>query len=97
TATLGLTVEAGNSAEARYHNYLLVNGNRVDLGGDYGVAGQETAAVKFPNRFLHLGDNVIQVKTGDYNGTLSGATCANHDDFRLTREAALLAPGAAGT
>ncbi|MER7005994.1 carbohydrate-binding protein [Dactylosporangium sp. NPDC000555] len=96
TATLGLTVEAGNSVEAKYHNYLLVNGNRVGLGGDYGVAGQETVAIKFPNRFLHLGDNVIQVKTGDYNGTLNGATCANHDDFRLTRDATLLAIGTAG-
>ncbi|WP_345127539.1 carbohydrate-binding protein [Dactylosporangium darangshiense] len=97
TATLGLTLEAGNSAEAKYHNYLLVNGNRVDLGGDYGVAGQETAAVKFPNRFLRLGDNVVQVKTGDYNGTSGGATCANHDDFKLTRAATLLALGTAGT
>ncbi|WP_432991537.1 carbohydrate-binding protein [Dactylosporangium sp. CA-233914] len=97
TATLGLTIEAGNSAEAKYHNYLLVNGNRVDLGGDYGVAGQETVALKFPNRFLHNGDNVIQVKTGDYNGTLNGATCANHDDFRITRVSAQLAPGTAGT
>nr|BFE56097.1 hypothetical protein GCM10020063_006230 [Dactylosporangium thailandense] len=96
TATLGLTVEAGNSVEAKYHNYLLVNGNRVDLGGDYGVAGQETVALKFPNRFLRNGDNVIRVKTGDYNGTANGATCANHDDFRITRTSALLALGTAG-
>ncbi|WP_426504813.1 carbohydrate-binding protein [Dactylosporangium sp. McL0621] len=97
TATLGLTVEAGNSAEAKYHNYLLVNGNRVDLGGDYGVAGQETVALKFPNRFLHNGDNVVRVKTGDFNGTLNGATCANHDDFRIAASSVLLAPGSAGT
>ncbi|WP_433205980.1 carbohydrate-binding protein [Dactylosporangium sp. CS-047395] len=96
TATLGLTVEAGNSAEAKYHNYILVNGNRVDLGGDYGVAGQETVALKFPNRFLHNGDNVIRVRTGDYNGTAAGATCANHDDFRVTATP-ILAPGTAGT
>lgn len=84
TATFGVTVEAGNSVEARYQNYLLVNGNRVDLGGDYGVSGAETAAVKFPQRYLKLGDNTVQVKTGDYNGTLNGATCANHDDFKLS-------------
>ncbi|MGZ0153412.1 Ig-like domain repeat protein [Kribbella sp. WER1] len=84
TAMFGVTVEAGNSVEARYHNYLLVNGNRVDLGGDYGVSGAETATVQLPQRYLKLGDNVVQVKTGDYNGTLNGATCANHDDFRLS-------------
>ncbi|WP_410791343.1 Ig-like domain repeat protein [Kribbella sp. C-35] len=84
TATFGVTVEAGNSAEAKYHNYLLVNGNRVDLGGDYGVNGAEAATVKLPQRFLKAGDNTIQVKTGDYNGTLNGATCANHDDFKIS-------------
>ncbi|MEK8108462.1 hypothetical protein NKG94_32720 [Micromonospora sp. M12] len=31
TATLGLLVQAGNSVEARYQNYALVNGQRVDL------------------------------------------------------------------
>ncbi|MBB5977807.1 Ig-like domain repeat protein [Kribbella solani] len=84
TATFGVTVEAGNSVEAKYHNYLLVNGNRVDLGGDYGVSGAETVAIKLPQRYLKPGDNTIQVKTGDYNGTLNGATCANHDDFKLS-------------
>ncbi len=97
TATLNFTVEAGNSVEAKYHNYLLVNGSRVDLGGDYGVGGAEAVAVKLPNRFLKAGDNVVQVKTGDYNGTASGATCANHDDFRITRGTASLALDVAGT
>ncbi|GAA2623136.1 hypothetical protein GCM10010399_62950 [Dactylosporangium fulvum] len=97
TATFALTIEAGNSVEAKYHNYLLVNGNRVALGGDYGVTGAETATLKFPNRFLRPGDNVIQVKTGDYNGTLNGATCANHDDFKVTRSSASLAISTAGT
>ncbi|MEV6287154.1 carbohydrate-binding protein [Kribbella sp. NPDC051770] len=85
TATFGVTVEAGNSVEARYHNYLLVNGNRVDLGGDYGVKGTETVSIKLPQRFLKPGDNVVQLKTGDYNGTANGATCANHDDFKVTQ------------
>ncbi|MGW7683192.1 Ig-like domain repeat protein [Kribbella sp. NPDC054772] len=84
TATFGLTVEAGNSVEARYHNYLLVNGKRVDLGGDYGVSGAEPVSIKLPQRFLKLGDNTVQLKTGDYNGTLNGATCANHDDFKIS-------------
>ncbi|WP_433366634.1 carbohydrate-binding protein [Actinoplanes sp. CA-142083] len=97
TATLGLTVEAGNSAEAKYHNYLLVNGNRVDLGGDYGVAGAEPVSIAFPAWFLHAGDNTIQLRTGDYNGTSAGATCANHDDFKVTRSSANLGLSIAGT
>lgn len=96
-ATVSLTIEAGNSAEAKYHNYLLVNGNRVDLGGDYGVNGAEAISLKLPQRFLKPGDNTVQVKTGDYNGTASGATCANHDDFKLTRTSAALALSTAGT
>jgi len=97
TALLGLTVEAGNSVEAKYHNYVLVNGNRVDLGGDYGVLGAEDANLRFPTRFLHPGDNVIQVKTGDYNGTLNGVTCANHDDLKITRSSVSLVLSTAGT
>ncbi|SCL57673.1 carbohydrate-binding protein [Micromonospora eburnea] len=97
TATFGLTIEAGNSLEAKYHNYLLVNGNRVDLGGDYGVSGAEDVTLEFPHRYLHPGDNVIQVKTGDYNGTLNGKTCANHDDFKVTRASVNLALGTDGT
>lgn len=97
TATLSLPIEAGNSAEAKYQSFLVVNGERVDLGGDWGVAGAETAAVAFPARHLRLGDNTVQVRTGDYNGTLNGATCANHDDFKVNRSTAALALSSAGT
>ncbi|WP_051366379.1 carbohydrate-binding protein [Hamadaea tsunoensis] len=97
TATLGFTVEAGNSVEAKYHDYVLVNGNRVELGGDYGVLGAEDVSLRLPNRFLHPGDNVVELKTGDYNGTLNGATCANHDDFKVTRTSASLVLSTAGT
>ncbi|MFI6761051.1 carbohydrate-binding protein [Micromonospora sp. NPDC050417] len=97
TATLGLTIEAGNSVEARYHNYVLVNGNRVDLGGDYGVGGAENVSLRFPSRLLRIGDNAVEVKTGDYNGTANGATCANHDDFKITRSTASLALSTPGT
>ncbi|MEH1166268.1 carbohydrate-binding protein [Micromonospora sp. CPCC 205539] len=97
TATLDLNVEAGNSVEARSHNYVLVNGHRVDLGGDYGTAGAEAVKLPIPTRFLHLGDNVVEVRTGDYNGTANGATCANHDDFTLTRAATSLALSTPGT
>ncbi|MFC0528634.1 carbohydrate-binding protein [Phytohabitans kaempferiae] len=88
TSTFTFTVAAGNSIEARYHNYLLVNGNRVDLGGDYGAAnGQaaETVSIKLPNRYLRPGDNTIQVVTGDYNSGSGANLCANHDDFRIVR------------
>ncbi|MFK3979536.1 carbohydrate-binding protein [Micromonospora sp. NPDC050397] len=97
TATLGLRIEAGNSVEARYHNFVLVNGNRVDLGGDYGVTGAEDARLAFPTRFLHPGDNVVEVRTGDYNGTANGATCPNHDDFKLTHAATSLTLSTAGS
>ncbi|MFC3739343.1 carbohydrate-binding protein [Paractinoplanes deccanensis] len=97
SATLGFTIEAGNSAEAKYHNHVLVNGNRVDLGGDWGVGGAETVSLPFPARFLHTGDNVVELRTGTYNGTLNGATCANHDDFKVTRSSASLVLGTEGT
>ncbi|GAA1381796.1 hypothetical protein GCM10009661_58980 [Catellatospora chokoriensis] len=97
TATLGLTIEAGNSAEAKYHNFVLVNGNRVDLGGDYGGYGAEDVSLRFPTRFLRSGDNVVQLRTGDYNGTANGATCANHDDFKVTRTSAKLSLSLPGT
>ncbi len=97
TATVRFTVQAGNSIEARYHNYLLVNGNRVDLGGDYGVAGAEDVVLAFPTRYLRPGDNSVALRTGDYNGTVSGVTCPNHDDFSIVRTSASLALSTAGT
>ncbi|MFF5079179.1 carbohydrate-binding protein [Actinoplanes sp. NPDC000266] len=97
SATLALTVEAGNSVEAKYHNHLLVNGHRVDLGGDYGVGGAETVSLPFPARFLHTGDNVVELRTGTYNGTSGGVTCANHDDFKVTRSSAQLSLSTEGT
>jgi hypothetical protein len=91
TSTFAFTVEAGDSIEARYHNYLMVNGNRVDLGGDYGAAGSEAVSVKLPNRFLRPGGNTIQVVTGDYDSGGGASLCANHDDFGITRSTVGLA------
>lgn len=87
TSTFTFTVAAGNSLEAKYHNYLVVNGNRVDIGGDYGGVDNQAEAVsiKLPNRFLRQGSNVIQVMTGDYNSGSGASLCANHDDFTITR------------
>ena len=85
TSTFTFTVAAGNSIEARYHNYLMVNGNRVDIGGDYGATAAEAVAIKLPNRYLRPGENTIRVVTGDYNSGSGATLCANHDDFRITR------------
>ncbi|SNT63910.1 Calcineurin-like phosphoesterase [Asanoa hainanensis] len=91
TSTFTFTVAAGNSIEARYHNYLLVNGNRVDLGGDFGATAAEAVSIKLPNRFLRPGANTVRVVTGDYNSGSGATLCANHDDFRITRGTVALA------
>lgn len=90
TATLRLTVASGNSVEARYHNRLEVNGHRLSLGGDYGETGSEAVEIAIPNRYLVPGENVLKVVTGDYNGTLNGATCGNRDDFKVWQDSVQL-------
>ncbi|HEY1117242.1 MAG TPA: hypothetical protein VGE43_06030, partial [Acidimicrobiales bacterium] len=80
TATFEFSVGA-NSIEARYGNHLLVNGHRVDIGGDW---VSTTVRVKVPNHYLLAGRNEIEVVTGDINGTVGGVTCANRDDFALS-------------
>ncbi|GIF49402.1 calcineurin-like phosphoesterase family protein [Asanoa ferruginea] len=90
-STFSFTVAAGNSIEARYQNYLMVNGNRVDLGGDYGATAAEAVSIKLPNSYLRPGDNLIQVVTGDYNSGSGATLCANHDDFKITRSTVGLA------
>lgn len=80
TARLDFTV-GSNSIDARYENHLLVNGNRVELGGDH---VSETVSIAFPNRYLVPGANRVEIVTGTLNGTRDGARCANHDDFALS-------------
>ncbi|MFS3128426.1 Ig-like domain repeat protein [Nocardioides sp. Bht2] len=92
TTNFTFTVAAGNSIEARYHNFLEVNGSRLSIGGDYGEAGDEQVSIDIPNRLLRPGANEIKVITGDYSGTLSGATCANRDDFKIYTDSVLLTP-----
>ncbi|NYH90882.1 metallophosphoesterase [Actinopolymorpha rutila] len=76
TATLSFNV-GSNSIEDRSDNFLLVNGKRVDLGGDW-VNTRVNAAI--PARWLVPGDNVIKVVTGDIN-----ASCGvNRDDFTIS-------------
>jgi hypothetical protein len=65
-----------NSIDDAYHNFLLVNGSRVELGGDW---ASERVDVTIPASLLVPGDNMIKVVTGDY-----GSSCgANRDDFAI--------------
>ncbi|WP_141015094.1 Ig-like domain repeat protein [Nocardioides sambongensis] len=80
TATLDFTV-GSNSIDARYENHLLVNGNRVEIGGDH---VSEDVSLSFPNRYLVPGTNRIEIVTGTINGERGGERCANHDDFALS-------------
>ena len=76
-----------NSIEARYHNYVLVNGIKLDIGGDY---VSRRVDVAFPNEWLQPGANTIQLVTGG----VEAACGVNRDDFAVS--ALALAP-AAGT
>lgn len=95
TSTFSFTVLAGNSLEARYHNFAVVNGHRLDVGGDYGVPGDERVDLRIPNRLLRPGDNQLELRTGDYNSGSGASLCANHDDFKISAPALVL--GGAGT
>ncbi|MFL4902061.1 metallophosphoesterase [Streptomyces sp. MMS24-I2-30] len=75
-ATLGFTV-GSNSIEARYQNYVLVNGQKLVLDADY---VSRHVDLTFPNEWLVPGWNTIDVVTGTY-ATSCGA---NRDDFALS-------------
>lgn len=77
-----------NSIDVRFHNHLLVNGKRIDLGGDY-VSQRVDFAI--PNQYLHPGENVITVVTGARQETCG----ANRDDFALSNLALTLTEGTA--
>lgn len=82
TATLGFTV-GSNSIEARYQNYVLVNGQKVVLDGDF---VSKHVDFTFPNEYLVPGWNTIDFVTG----TFTTSCGANHDDFTIS--AITLAP-----
>ncbi|MER5756199.1 metallophosphoesterase [Streptomyces sp. NPDC002088] len=76
TAALGFTV-GSNSIEARYQNYVLVNGQKTVLDADY-VSRHVDLAI--PNEWLVPGWNTIDVVTGTY-----ATSCGdNRDDFALS-------------
>ncbi|MBE3008539.1 metallophosphoesterase [Microbispora sp. NEAU-D428] len=75
-ATLSFTVGT-NSIEARYQNYLLVNGRKVVLDGDF---VSRRVDFTFPNEYLVPGWNTIDFVTGTYP-----TSCGNNrDDFAIS-------------
>ncbi|MEO5663784.1 MAG: metallophosphoesterase [Nocardioides sp.] len=77
-----------NSIEAKYHSYVLVNGVKSDIGGDF---VSQRVDVMFPNDRLVPGMNRIKVVTG-----ATAATCGqNRDDFTISKLALAPASGTA--
>ena len=70
-----------NSIEARYYNYLEVNGHHIDIGGDW---VSQTVTIPVPRHYLVDGDNVVRLVTGDVNSGSGATLCANRDDFALS-------------
>ncbi|MFJ2031771.1 metallophosphoesterase [Streptosporangium sp. NPDC087985] len=75
-ATLSFNV-GSNSIEARYQNYLLVNGQKVVLDGDF---VSQRVDFTFPNEYLVPGWNTIDFVTGSYPTSCG----ANRDDFAIS-------------
>ncbi|MFJ6567468.1 metallophosphoesterase [Streptomyces sp. NPDC091292] len=66
-----------NSTEARYHNYVLVNGEyRVDIGD----LVNERGTIDIPNEHLVKGENKIQI----FAGSVESSCGTNYDDFVLS-------------
>jgi hypothetical protein len=66
-----------NSTEARYHNYVLVNGAyRVDIGD----LVNERATIEIPNEHLVKGENKVEF----FAGAVESSCGTNYDDFVLS-------------
>lgn len=82
-ATLGndaatFSFDVGTDAlEDTYDNHLLVNGKRIDLGGNW--AGQR-AGIAVPARYLKPGDNTVTVVSSPYKDACGN----NRDDFDIS-------------
>ncbi|MEU6714190.1 metallophosphoesterase [Nonomuraea sp. NPDC046802] len=86
-ATLSFNV-GSNSIEARYQNYVLVNGQKVVLDGDF-VSRRVDFTI--PNEFLVPGWNTIDFVTGTYP-----TSCGNNrDDFAISNISLTPAQGTA--
>lgn len=75
-ATFTFTV-GSNSIEARYNSYLLVNGMKVEVGGNW---ARETVPLVIPNEWLAPGENEIRFVTG----TFPTSCGANRDDYTIS-------------
>lgn len=76
TSVLGYNV-ATNSTEARYKNYVSVNGSEPIYLPD---AVSERVELEIPNEYLVTGENTVEVVAG----TISTDCGVNHDDFVLS-------------
>ncbi|MFJ3404343.1 hypothetical protein [Promicromonospora sp. NPDC090134] len=76
TSVLGYTVGT-NSTEARYKNYVSVNGSEPIHLPD---AVSERVELEVPNEYLVTGENTVEVVVG----TISSDCGINHDDFVLS-------------
>lgn len=66
-----------NSALASYHNYVLVNGHRIDQDRTW---VSERVDLPVPNDWLVTGENIVEI----FAGTSNTACGVNYDDFVLT-------------
>ncbi|MGW4791083.1 metallophosphoesterase [Nonomuraea sp. NPDC004297] len=86
-ATLSFTV-GSNSIEARYQSYLLVNGQKVIVDGDF---VSRRVDLTIPNEYLVPGWNTIDLVAGTYP-----TSCGNNrDDFTISNLALTPAQGTA--
>ncbi|WP_125636304.1 metallophosphoesterase [Nonomuraea sp. WAC 01424] len=86
-ATLGFTV-GSNSIEARYQNFVLVNGQKVVLDGDF---VSRRVDLPIPNEYLVPGWNTIDFVAGTYPTSCG----ANRDDFTISNISLTPAQGTA--
>ncbi|MFD1934507.1 metallophosphoesterase [Nonomuraea mangrovi] len=86
-ATLSFNV-GGNSIEARYQNFVLVNGQKVVLDGDF---VSKRVDFTIPNEFLVPGWNTVDFVAG----TFPTSCGKNRDDFTISNIALTPAQGTA--
>jgi hypothetical protein len=78
TAVATLSFDVGsNSIDDAYHNHLLVNGARVEIGGDW---ADERVQIAIPGVLLVPGENTITIVSGDYRSSCG----VNRDDFVIS-------------
>ncbi|WP_406493265.1 metallophosphoesterase [Streptomyces sp. NBC_00846] len=73
---LGFDV-GSNSTEARYHNYVLVNG---EYRAEIGDLVNERGTIEIPNQHLVKGENKIEILAGAVDSSCG----TNYDDFVLS-------------